>query len=186
VVSDAQAAIRLAVADVFPGVPHQLCQWHALREAAAPLWAADRQLVGEATQALRDVRAVEVRTRRGDPAGVDPASAVVLDAALALHQTVGERGALPFAFAAPQVVDGLAAVEQTLDRCLARGGTPAWPSSGRWWAPPGPAAAPGRASCAGCRGPCWSWPASWSRTTPPWPLGAGPPAAGRPSARRWH
>jgi hypothetical protein len=75
VVSDAQAAIRLAVADVFPGVPHQLCQWHALREAAEPLWAADRRLVGEATQALRPLRAVEARTRRGDPAGVDPVAA---------------------------------------------------------------------------------------------------------------
>ena len=31
VVSDAQESIRLAVAEVFPGVPHQLCQWHALR-----------------------------------------------------------------------------------------------------------------------------------------------------------
>ena len=35
VVSDAQAAIRLAVADVFPGVPHQRCQWHA-RWGCAP------------------------------------------------------------------------------------------------------------------------------------------------------
>jgi hypothetical protein len=189
VVSDAQAAIRLAVADVFPGVPHQLCQWHALKEAAEPLWAADRQLVGEAKQALRDVRAVEATTRRGDPAGADPAGAVVLDAALALRQTVQERGALPFAFAAPRVVDRLAAVGQTLDRCLAKGGTPAWPASGRWWATPWPAAAPGRGNWAGCRGPCWSWPASWSRTTrttPPGPPAAGPPAAGRPSARRWH
>jgi hypothetical protein len=35
VVCNAQAAIRLAVAAVFPGVPHQRGQWHALREAAA-------------------------------------------------------------------------------------------------------------------------------------------------------
>jgi hypothetical protein len=146
VVSDAQAAIRLAVADVFPGVPHQLCQWHALKEAAEPLWAADRQLVGEATQALRDVRAVEAATRRADPAGADPASGVVLDAALAVRQTVGERGALPFAFAAPRVVARLEAVGQTLDRCLARGGTPDWPTSGRWWGAPWRAAPPGRAN----------------------------------------
>jgi hypothetical protein len=33
VISDAQQCIRLAVAEVFPGVPHQLCQYHALREA---------------------------------------------------------------------------------------------------------------------------------------------------------
>lgn len=37
VISDAQESIRIAVATVFPGVPHQLCQYHALREAAEPL-----------------------------------------------------------------------------------------------------------------------------------------------------
>jgi hypothetical protein len=189
VVSDAQAAIRLAVADVFPGVPHQLCQWHALKEAAEPLWAADRRLVGEAGQELRDVRAVEAATRRGDPGGTDPASAVVLDAALALRQTGRERGRLPFGFAAPRMVDRLAAVGRTLDRCLAKGGPPGWPGCGNWWGAPWSAAAPGRASWAGSSGPCSTWPASWSRTTPPTPpgpSGAGPPAAGRPSARRWH
>jgi hypothetical protein len=146
VVSDAQAALRLAVADVFPGVPHQLCQWHALKEAAEPLWAADRRLVGEAAQELRGVQAVEAAARRGGPAGSDPAGAVVLDAALALRQAAGERGALPFAFAAPRVVDHLEAVGQTLERCLARGGTPAWRPSGRWRGTPWPAAAPGRAN----------------------------------------
>src|SRR4051794_6949018 len=78
VVSDAQESIRLAVADVFPGVPHQLCQWHALREAAEPLWETDRHLLVEAKQELRDLREVEDRTRRRDPDGADPASAVVL------------------------------------------------------------------------------------------------------------
>jgi hypothetical protein len=41
VVSDAQAAIRLAVADVFPGGPHQLCQWHVCglgTSAPAAVW----------------------------------------------------------------------------------------------------------------------------------------------------
>jgi hypothetical protein len=146
VVSDAQPALRLAVAEVFPGVPHQLCQWHALKEAAEPLWAADRRLVAEAKQELRGVQAVEAATRRRDPGGGDPAGAVVLDAALALRQTVGERGALPFAFAAPRVADRLAAVGQALDRCLARGGTPVWPTSGRWRGPRWPAAVPGRLS----------------------------------------
>jgi hypothetical protein len=38
VVSDAQRPIRLAVQKVLPGVPHQLCQFHYLKEAGAP-WA---------------------------------------------------------------------------------------------------------------------------------------------------
>jgi hypothetical protein len=42
VVSDGQHSIRKAVAAVFPGVPHQLCQFHYLREAARPIYEADR------------------------------------------------------------------------------------------------------------------------------------------------
>ena len=66
---------------------------------------------------------MEERTRRG-PAASDPASAVVLDAVLALRQTVRERGGLPFDFAALRVLDRLAAMDQTLGRCLAKGGIP--------------------------------------------------------------
>jgi hypothetical protein len=36
VISDAQESIRRAVATVFPKAPHQICQDHALREAAEP------------------------------------------------------------------------------------------------------------------------------------------------------
>ena len=48
VVSDAQESMRLAVAHVLPGVPHQWCQDHVLREVAEPLWEADRHLLVEA------------------------------------------------------------------------------------------------------------------------------------------
>jgi len=174
VVSDAQPSIRLAVADVFPGVPHQLCQWHALREAAEPLWEADRHLLVEAKQELRDLREVEDRTRRRDPQGRDPAGGVVLDVVLALRQTVRERGSLPFDFAALRVMDRLAALGATLDRCLGKGGTRAWPASASWWAAPWSAAAPGRASSARCTADSSTWRASWSRTTQPLPARLAP------------
>src|SRR5262245_20204931 len=41
-VSDGQHSIRNAVAAALPGVPHQLCQFHYLREAARPIFEADR------------------------------------------------------------------------------------------------------------------------------------------------
>jgi transposase-like protein len=47
VISDGQHSIRLAVAQVLPGVPHQLCQFHFLREAALPVFEADRHLKKE-------------------------------------------------------------------------------------------------------------------------------------------
>jgi hypothetical protein len=42
VISDGQVSIRHAVARALPGVPHQLCQFHYLREAAKPIFEADR------------------------------------------------------------------------------------------------------------------------------------------------
>src|SRR5947208_1085640 len=42
VISDGQPSIRAAVAQALPGVPHQLCQFHYLREAAKPIYEADR------------------------------------------------------------------------------------------------------------------------------------------------
>jgi hypothetical protein len=126
VVSDAQESIRVAVAAVFPGVPHQLCQYHALREAAEPLWEADRHLLVEAKKELRGLREVEERTRRPEqPEPTDPASAVVLDTVLALRQTVRERGTLPFDFAGLRALEALGDLGQTLDRCLEKRGTPA-------------------------------------------------------------
>ena len=124
VISDAQESTRLAVAEVFPGVPHQLCQYHALREAAEPLWEADRHLLVQAKKELRGLRDVERRTRGRKQH--DPASEVVLDTVLALRQTVRERGTLPFDFAGLRVLDALGDLGQTLDRCLAKRGTSAW------------------------------------------------------------
>lgn len=132
VVSDAQESIRVAVARVFPGVPHQLCQYHALREAAEPLWEADRHLLVEAKMELRGLRKVEERTRQpGAPDPPDPASAVVLDTVLALRQTVRERGKLPFDFAGLRALEALGDLGQTLDRCLRKRGIGGWSDSGR-------------------------------------------------------
>ena len=129
VVSDAQESIRLAVAEVFPGVPHQLCQYHALREAAKPLWEADRHLLVELKKELRGMRDVEEQTRRPtEPEPTDPTSTVVLDTVLALRQVVRERGTLPFDFAGVRAMDALDDLGASLDRCLGKGSSPASPA----------------------------------------------------------
>jgi hypothetical protein len=130
VISDCQESIRLAVAEVLPRAPHQLCQYHALREAAEPLWEADRHLLVEAKMELRGLREVEERVRQG----AGPATAadgVVLDTVLALRQVVRTTGTLPFDFAGLRAMADLDALGQTLDRCLEKGGTRAWPDCGR-------------------------------------------------------
>jgi hypothetical protein len=42
VISDGQHAIRKAVQTALPDVPHQLCHFHSLREAAKPIYETDR------------------------------------------------------------------------------------------------------------------------------------------------
>jgi hypothetical protein len=129
VISDAQESIRLAVAETFPGVPHQLCQFHVLRDAVLPLWEADRHLLVEAKKGLNKVREVEQRVQGKEV--MDAADGVVLDTVLALRQTVREHGTLPFDFAGLRAMEALGELGQTLDRCLAKKGTRDWPDCGR-------------------------------------------------------
>jgi len=59
VVSDGQASIRKAVAQVLPDVAHQLCHFHYLRFAADPLYNADRAAKTTLKKHVRGVRALE-------------------------------------------------------------------------------------------------------------------------------
>jgi len=59
VISDGQHSIRNAVARALPGVPHQLCHFHYLREAATPIADADRHAEKELKKHLRGVRPLE-------------------------------------------------------------------------------------------------------------------------------
>ena len=59
VIADGQASIRNAVAAALPGVPHQLCQFHYLREAAKPVFEADRHAKKLRKKVVRGVRPIE-------------------------------------------------------------------------------------------------------------------------------
>ena len=59
VVSDGEETIRKAVARTLPGVPHQLCHFHYLREAAKPISEADRHAKKELKKRVRGVRPLE-------------------------------------------------------------------------------------------------------------------------------
>lgn len=59
VVSDGQRSIRNAVAKAFPGVPHQLCQFHYWKQAVGPVWEADRHAKKELKKRVRAIRPIE-------------------------------------------------------------------------------------------------------------------------------
>ena len=59
VLSDGPHAIRKAVQRAFPHVPHQLCHFHYLREAATPIYEADRHAKKALKKYVRGVRPLE-------------------------------------------------------------------------------------------------------------------------------
>jgi hypothetical protein len=68
VVTDGQCSLRNAVALALPGVPHQLCQYHYLREALRPIYEADRHAKKELKKQVRGVRPLERKVQnRNDP-----------------------------------------------------------------------------------------------------------------------
>lgn len=68
VISDGEVAVRKAVAALLPGVAHQLCQYHYLREATKPVWEADRHAKKVLKKAVRGVRPLERQVERRDDA----------------------------------------------------------------------------------------------------------------------
>jgi hypothetical protein len=58
-ISDGQHSIRNAVATAFPGIPYQLCHFHYLREAAKPVYEADRHAKKELKKQVRGIRPIE-------------------------------------------------------------------------------------------------------------------------------
>src|SRR3954464_9174911 len=68
VVSDGQTSIRRAGEQALPGVPHQLCQFHFLREAAHPIFEADRHAKVELKKQVRGIRRIERAVEGSDAA----------------------------------------------------------------------------------------------------------------------
>jgi Transposase, Mutator family len=67
VVSDGQGSIRKAVAKALPGVPHQRCHFHSLREAAQPISEADRPAQKELKKRVRGIRPIERQAEKESP-----------------------------------------------------------------------------------------------------------------------
>jgi hypothetical protein len=118
VVSDGQHAVRLAVGQALSGVPHQLCQFHYLREAAQPVFAADRHAKKELKKQVRGVRPIERSVDGRD----DGEAEVVRGYCAAVRSATTDDGRPPLAASGLQLKDRLEAVAASLDRAAAKGG----------------------------------------------------------------
>jgi hypothetical protein len=120
VISDGQHSIRRAVALALPEVPHQLCHFHYLNEAAKPVYEADRHAKKELKKRVRGVRPIE-RQCEGRTA---PEAEVIRGYCGAVRSAMTDDGRPPLVAAGLRLHDRLAAIADSLDRSAKRGSSP--------------------------------------------------------------
>lgn len=119
VVSDGQGSLRKAVAKALPGVPHQLCHFHYLREAAKPISEADRHAKKELKKRVRGIRPIE---RQAEKEGDDDEADMVRDYCAAVRAALTDDGLPPLAASGLKLHDRLSRIAASLDRVAARAG----------------------------------------------------------------
>jgi hypothetical protein len=118
VVSDGQASIRDAVKAALDGVPHQLRHSHYLREAATPVYEADRHIKVQLKKKVRGIRPIEreVEGREGDEAEA------IRGYRAAVRGALTDDGRPPLDAAGLKLRGRLAEVAASLDRVGAQRG----------------------------------------------------------------
>ena len=120
VISDGQESIRNAVKQALKGVPHQLCHFHYLREAAKPISEADRHAKKELKKRVRGIRRIE-RQAEADPE--DEEADIVRGYCAAVRAALTDDGLPPLAAAGLKLQDRLSRIAASLDGVATRAGS---------------------------------------------------------------
>jgi hypothetical protein len=111
VIADGQLSLRGAVAEVFPEVPHQLCHFHYLREAAKPIYEADRHAKKALQKRVRGVRPIERRLEGRS----DPETEVIRGYCAAVRSALPAAGRPPLEASGLKLHDRLSAIAASLE-----------------------------------------------------------------------
>jgi hypothetical protein len=120
IIADGQLSSRGAVAAVLPDVPPQVCHLHSLREAAQPIYDADRHAKQALKKRVRGVRPIE-RHRAGRS---DPEAAVVRGSCAAVRRALTEDGRPPLDASGLTLHAPLTTMTARLERVEKRGPCP--------------------------------------------------------------
>jgi hypothetical protein len=120
VLSDGQQSIRKAVALALPGVPHQLCQFHFLREAGTPIYEMDRHAKKELKKTVRGVRALERQAEGQD----GPAAELLRGYCAAVRGALTDDGRPPLDDKGLRLRERLEAVASSAAQVVEKGGRP--------------------------------------------------------------
>jgi len=118
VVSDGQRSIRNAVAKVLPKVAHQLCHFHYLREAAKPIYEADRHAKKELKKRVRGIRPIERQVENR----TDPSAQAVQGYCSAVRSALTDDGRPPLQASGLKLHERLSAISTSLQRVEKKGG----------------------------------------------------------------
>jgi len=91
-----------------PGVPHQLCQFHYLREAVKPIFEADRLAKAQLKQQVRGVRPIK--------RGLEEQSQVIHGYCLAVRSALTDDGRPPLAASGLKLQDRLTQISPSIAR----------------------------------------------------------------------
>jgi hypothetical protein len=119
VVSDGQTSIRKAVAKALKGVPHQLCHFHYLREAALPVYEADRHAKVQLKKKVRGIRPIERKVE----GRADLEAETIRGYCAAVRSALTDDGRPPLVASGLKLADRLAAVATSLDRVAGKRGS---------------------------------------------------------------
>lgn len=132
VITDGQHSIRNAVARALPGVAHQLCHFHYLREAATPISNADRHAKKELKKHVRGVRPIE----RGLEERTDEEAEAVRGYCLAVRSALTDDGHPPLDADGLKLRERLQAINDSIGRVEEKRGFPmSSPASSGWCEP---------------------------------------------------
>ena len=118
IISDGQETIRSAAAFVFPNVPHQLCQFHYLRDAAQPIFEADRHAKTQLKKHVRGVRPIERALEERDT----PETKAIRDYCLAVRSALTDDGRPPLCASGLKLHDRLSQIRDLIDRVAEKRG----------------------------------------------------------------
>ena len=110
VISDGQRSIRLAVKQEFPGVPHQLCHFHFLRNIARPISEMDRALKVDLKKKVRGIKPIEQNVA----CQTDKESQLILQYCRAIRFALQDDGCYPLEPGGLKLYRRLATIQQSL------------------------------------------------------------------------
>jgi hypothetical protein len=119
VVSDGQDSIRKAVKKALDGVPHQLCQFHYLREAAKPVYEADRHAKVQLKKKVRGIRPIERQVEGRE----DAEARDIRGYCAAVRSALTDDGRPPLEASGLKLADRLTEVAASLDRVAVKRGS---------------------------------------------------------------